>query len=206
LSVVLNQKYESEKTSEGRKEPMSVQEILANYEALVQEWLERYDKTDKDMVEAFGSVRDEWIAEDMNSWLDINTFYPGVPEALSSCKGEGILVTTKQHRFAVALCRHAGVNEQALPDDHIYGLGMYRNKADVIHERMAKGEYRPDETHFFEDRWPTLAKCLLDERLDGVQMYLCSWGYVTQRELQLAEAEPRVQVIDLKDFARIVSS
>ena len=99
----------------------------------------------------------------------------------------------------------SGVTEAALPDEGIFGLGMYKKKADVIVDRMEAGGYGSDATHFFEDRWPTLAKCLADDRLEGVKLYLCSWGYVTDAERALAEAEPRVEVIGLDDFASIVS-
>eukprot|EP00568_Trieres_chinensis_P000363 CAMPEP_0183309422 /NCGR_PEP_ID=MMETSP0160_2-20130417/25332_1 /TAXON_ID=2839 ORGANISM="Odontella Sinensis, Strain Grunow 1884" /NCGR_SAMPLE_ID=MMETSP0160_2 /ASSEMBLY_ACC=CAM_ASM_000250 /LENGTH=349 /DNA_ID=CAMNT_0025473449 /DNA_START=45 /DNA_END=1094 /DNA_ORIENTATION=- len=203
LSVFLNQRRREEL---GGEEAMTVEEIIRNYESLVEKWLERYSKTEADMIEEFGSVRDSWIADDLNSWLDINTFYPGVPAALTSCAGEKALVTTKQHRFALALCRHAGVNEGALPDDDVYGLGMYAKKSDVIVDRMAKGGYSPRDTRFFEDRWPTLVKCLADERLNDVRLYLCSWGYVTKEELEMAQAEPRVEVISLDDFSNIVGS
>jgi hypothetical protein len=98
------------------------------------------------------------------------------------------------------------VDDKALPDDDIYGLGMYKSKGDVIAERMTSGSYSPDETRFFEDRWPTLAKCVKDERLHGVHFYLCAWGYVTPYELELAKAEPRVEVLDeLDDLNKLVT-
>ena len=56
-----------------------------------------------------------------------------------------------------------------------------------------------------QDRWPTLAKCLKDERLAGVHFYLCGWGYCTPEEVALATAEPRAQVLDLEGFARLVT-
>jgi phosphoglycolate phosphatase-like HAD superfamily hydrolase len=193
---------------------VSVDEILANYESLVSHWLQVNQLTDQDMIDTFGQVRDDWIETDLPGWLRINTFYPQVPESLNHCSnsigrpggGKSVLVTTKQQRFAIALCRHAGITEKSLPDALIYGLGQYKNKADVIVEQMKGGttSHAPSRTHFFEDRWPTLVKCLKDPRLDGVQLYLCSWGYVTAHELALAEAEPRVQVIGLEQFVHLV--
>ena len=50
----------------------------------------------------------------------------------------------------------------------------------------------------------SLSKCLKDERLGDVKFFLCSWGYCTKQELALAEKEPRVEVIDLEGFGRIV--
>jgi len=223
LSVLLEQQKD-------KSTAMSVDEMVQNYETLVENWLFKNatatseekktaqpksqddsssdvsEKSKQRVIDMFGTVRDDWIQDDMTSWLAINRFYPGVPEAINNCKGSTVLVTTKQQRFAIALCRHAGVNGTALPDDKIYALGQYKNKADVIFDRMKSGDYEPANTHFFEDRWPTLAKCLKDPRLEDVNLYLCSWGYVAKAELEMAHAEPRINVISLEDFSKVVSS
>jgi hypothetical protein len=213
LSVFWEQQQQQQKTTtDVTPIIMSVPEIIADYERLVNEWLSSRKLTDIDMIDTFGGVRDKWIREDLNGWLEINTFYPNVPESLNNCRGKAVLVTTKQQRFAIALCRHAGVTPESLPDDLIYGLGQYKNKADVIVDQImtattAGGDpnhYSKENTYFFEDRWPTLAKCLKDERLDGVRLHLCAWGYVTKDELALAEAEPRVTVLGLDEFASLV--
>ena len=54
LSVFLDQQTKSS--------PLSVQEVLENYEQLVEQWLKKYKLTDKDMIQTFGKVRDDWIA------------------------------------------------------------------------------------------------------------------------------------------------
>jgi hypothetical protein len=36
--------------------------VLENYEQLVEQWLKKYKLTDKDMIQTFGMVRDDWIA------------------------------------------------------------------------------------------------------------------------------------------------
>jgi hypothetical protein len=200
LSVFLEQKYASTPNNPA----MTVPEILSNYEALVEQWLKQHNLTDDDMIQTFGKVRDDWIANDLTSWLDINVFYDGIAKGISDCAGETVLVTTKQQRFATALVRHAGIFDAAMPDDSIYGLGMYKSKADVINDRMKRGKVDPANTHFFEDRWPTIAKCLKDERLEHVKFYLCSWGYCTKEELELASKEPRVKVLSLDDFPSVV--
>lgn len=52
------------------------------------------------LVHLFGSVRDNWIAEDLQGWLAPNRIYPGVADAvratLSSDDTEVYIVTTKQ--------------------------------------------------------------------------------------------------------------
>lgn len=201
LSVFLDQQH----ASTPENPAMEIPEILSNYESLVETWLAQHNLTDSDMIHTFGKVRDDWIANDLSSWLDINVFYDGIAKCISECTGETVLVTTKQQRFATALVRHAGVSENSMPDESIYGLGMYKSKADVIADRMIQRKIAPENTHFFEDRWPTIAKCLEDERLDGVKFYLCSWGYCTKEELKLANKESsRVKVLSLGDFSSVV--
>lgn len=58
LSVFLDQQLKSSPSSPA----MSVQEVLENYEQLVEDWLKKYKLTDKDMIQTFGKVRDDWIA------------------------------------------------------------------------------------------------------------------------------------------------
>lgn len=200
LSVFLEQQY----AATADNPAMTVPEILANYESLVETWLTQHNLTDKDMIHTFGKVRDDWIADDLPSWLDINVFYDGIANGISECSGKTVLVTTKQQRFATALVRHAGISETSMPNDSIYGLGMYKSKADVIFDQMIQSNINPSNTHFFEDRWPTIAKCLKDERLNNVKFYLCSWGYCTEEEVELANKDPRVEVLSLNDFSKVV--
>lgn len=200
LSILMEQKHASSRDCPA----MTVPEIMQNYESLVQTWLEQHNLTNLDMINTFGRVRDDWIENDFASWLDINVFYDGISNGISKCRGEVVLVTTKQQRFATALVRHAGISASTMPDDSIYGLGMYKSKADVIVEKMVERKADPENTHFFEDRWPTIAKCLKDKRLEKVKFYLCSWGYCTPDEVDLACKEPRVQVLSLDDFSNTV--
>jgi hypothetical protein len=62
-------------------------------------------------------------------------------------------------------------------NDGIYRPGTYESKSNAIVDRMRRGRYEARETYFFEDRWPTIAKSLKDDRLMMVKFNLCSWGY-----------------------------
>jgi hypothetical protein len=52
------------------------------------------------LVQLFGSVRDNWIAEDLAGWLAPNRIYPGVADAVAATmqQDEVYIVTTKQVR------------------------------------------------------------------------------------------------------------
>jgi len=193
LAVVVEQELAA---LEGGKKAMTADEIASDYRRLISETLEGWGKSEQDLINAFGDARDRWMVDDMASWLASNRFYDDVPPIISECRGNALVVTTKQQRFAIALMRHAGISDTALPNDRIYGLGMYKNKMDVIADHMAVCELEPNNVHFFEDRWPTLVKCLADERLVGVQFYLCGWGYCTEEEVAAARLEERVRVLE----------
>jgi hypothetical protein len=50
------------------------------------------------LVDLFGSTRDEWMASDMQGWLAPNRIYPGVADAVREFMqhDECYIVTTKQ--------------------------------------------------------------------------------------------------------------
>jgi hypothetical protein len=79
LSVFLEQQYAATPDAPA----MAVPEILASYDVLVDKWLREHNLTDKDMIHTFGKVRDDWIANDLASWLDINVFYGGISKGIS---------------------------------------------------------------------------------------------------------------------------
>lgn len=50
------------------------------------------------LVELFGSTRDDWMKEDIDGWLNANGIYAGLPEMLQHVMKahELYIVTTKQ--------------------------------------------------------------------------------------------------------------
>ena len=56
------------------------------------------------LVELFGSTRDEWIARDLEGWLNANEIYEGMPEILGHLRQQHdtYIVTTKQVRATPA--------------------------------------------------------------------------------------------------------
>ncbi|KAH0970651.1 hypothetical protein GBA52_022807 [Prunus armeniaca] len=72
----------------------------------MEEWGEERDA----LINLFGKVRDEWMDEDLTTWIGANRLYPGVPDALKFASSTIYIVTTKQSRFADALLQElAGV-------------------------------------------------------------------------------------------------
>ena len=63
----------------------------------------------RQMVELYGRVRDEWIATDFQGWLAPNRMYQGVPEAVRAAvqNEHTYIVTTKP--VCVCVCAHVCV-------------------------------------------------------------------------------------------------
>ena len=111
----------------------------------------------------------------MKSWLEINTFYRGIAQAINECAGEAVLVTTKQQRFATALVRHAGITNDSMPDNQVYGLGMYKSKSDVIADRMKNGGY--ETAHYWAKESPYSVLAGVVSEMDGCAKHLSKLYY-----------------------------
>ena len=61
------------------------------------------------LVETFGSTRDDWMAEDLQAWLHQNGIYEGLPEILQHGiqNDELYIVTTKQVRLSLMCTDHS---------------------------------------------------------------------------------------------------
>ncbi|GMP43514.1 hypothetical protein CsSME_00012844 [Camellia sinensis var. sinensis] len=102
-------------------EGLTVEGILENWSKIKPVILEAWDENRDALIELFGRVRDDWMDNDLATWIGANRFYPGVPDALKFASSKIYIVTTKQGRFADALLRElAGVT---IPPERIYGLG-----------------------------------------------------------------------------------
>ncbi|CBN78330.1 conserved unknown protein [Ectocarpus siliculosus] len=159
----------------------------------------RYDLSREELVDAFGSARDEWMEADFQGWLGANKFYEGIPEAISACEGEVYVITTKQTRFASALLEHAGIK---VPLDRIFGLGT-GPKAGVLAQLQTK--HSGCTLVFLEDRVETLEAVCADSKLEGVRLYLCDWGFNTAAQRARGESNGRVTVVGTGDIAGLLA-
>ncbi|KAG6748118.1 hypothetical protein POTOM_048019 [Populus tomentosa] len=180
-------------------EGLTVDGILENWSrikpVIMEEWAENRDA----LIELFGKVRDEWMDNDLATWIGANRFYPGVPDALKFASSSIYIVTTKQSRFADALLQElAGVK---IPPERIYGLGT-GPKVEVLKQLQRKPEHQGLKLHFVEDRLATLKNVIKDPELDGWNLYLGDWGYNTHKERGEAASIPRITLLQLTDFSK----
>jgi hypothetical protein len=58
------------------------QKIMDNWPAILKNLLESDQLNKSLIIQNFDRVRDEWITQDLNSWLGLHRFYPGIIERL----------------------------------------------------------------------------------------------------------------------------
>ncbi|KAK4411411.1 hypothetical protein Sango_0214100 [Sesamum angolense] len=184
-------------------EGLTVEGILENWMKIKPVIMEEWNENRDELIDLFGKVRDEWMDNDLATWIGANRFYPGVPDALKFASSKLYIVTTKQSRFADALLRElAGVT---IPPERIYGLGT-GPKVKVLKQLQNMPEHQGLTLHFVEDRLATLKNVIKEAELDKWNLYLESeagdWGYNTQKERQEAASISRIHLLQLSDFSR----
>ncbi|KEF42300.1 MAG: HAD family hydrolase [Cyanobium sp. CACIAM 14] len=148
---------------------------LAHYDAFLPQALARWGWTPYQLQRALERLREEAIAADLDGWLALHRFYPGVQARLERLSAEGAdwaVLTTKGGAFAARLLAAAGLRPLAL-FGHEQG-----SKASVLARLAAERDPRERPLWFVEDRRPTLELVRRTPGLEAVRCYLVAWGYL----------------------------
>ncbi|HEX3179286.1 MAG TPA: HAD family hydrolase [Methylomirabilota bacterium] len=155
------------------------------------------------LARALNAARDAWFARDPEGWVRHHTFYPGVPARVLEAIAAGVdvaVVTTKAERFARALLRAQDAQLAALP---IVGRDPERSvpKSETL-SRLAQDHALSagEGLWFVEDLLETLVVVHATPRLDGVGLFLASWGYNTLEHRAAAAAGGAIRVLSLAQF------
>ena len=178
-------------------------------EKILQEWLSIAPQIlleDKLQAKEIGvkldNQRDEWIATDLDNWLSLHRFYPGVVEKIKVTIASAVelfIITTKEGRFVQQLLQKEGVN---LPPAVIFGKEVKRPKYEILRELKQQAAEKKVSVWFVEDRLKTLHLVQQQPDLEDVKLFLADWGYNTQTERKAAKDDPRIQLLSLSQFAK----
>ncbi|MEC4818869.1 MAG: HAD hydrolase-like protein [Scytonema sp. PMC 1069.18] len=180
----------------------SEERILLEWGAIVQEILQEDHLNSADVGSRLDKLRDDWIATDLESWLSLHKFYPGVAEKLKAINSSQIqlyVVTTKEGRFVQQLLKQQGVD---IPKETIFGKDVKRPKYEILRELIASSKISPADLWFVEDRLKTLQLVEQQPDLEDVKLFLADWGYNTPSEKMAAKIDPRVRLLSLSQFAQ----
>ncbi|WP_017655827.1 HAD family hydrolase [Fortiea contorta] len=182
------------------------EKILQQWVTITPQILLDYQIQAREIGAKLDNIRDEWIATDLDNWLSLHKFYPGVVEKIQATLTSNIqmyIVTTKEGRFVQQLLQQSGVD---LPPGVIFGKEEKRPKYEILRQLKEKAEFQPVSLWFVEDRLKTLQLVQQQPDLADVQLFLADWGYNTQAERKLAEDDQGIQLISLSQFAQEFSA
>jgi len=193
---------------------ISEQKILQEWSAIAQNLLKEAGLVAADIGRKLDQIRDEWIATDLNSWLSLHRFYPGIVErlrrmvslpqaSLVASSVQPVIVTTKEGRFVSQLLQQQGIQ---IPDKWIIGKESKRPKHQIIRELITVTDEMPRSLWFVEDRLKTLQLVQQQLDLEAVKLYLADWGYNTAFERESACRNPRIHLLSLSQFAQDFSA
>lgn len=179
--------------------------VLGHWQSLVKQLLQETGIPPEQAMAAVDGERDRWIQDDLDSWLGLHRFYPGVIERLQQAIAAGVhpvIVSTKEGRFIQALLAQAGVD---LPREQIIGKEIQQPKTKTLQQLqqtpLPSGNL-PETLWFVEDRLKTLEKVKTEETLSSVRLFLADWGYNTDSEKEAARCDPRVHLLSLSQLVQ----
>jgi phosphoglycolate phosphatase-like HAD superfamily hydrolase len=161
-------------------------DILADWVRIGPQILAEDGLQGKQVSATLDGIRDRWIESDLDSWLALHRFYPGVVARLQTLD-EFVIISTKESRFIRQLLAQAGLDVSAdglrpTGGHRVYGKEQRRPKAAVLRELQP--QY--GSIWFIEDRFKTLADIAQQPDLQNVTLILADWGYNLPQERALA--------------------
>jgi phosphoglycolate phosphatase-like HAD superfamily hydrolase len=187
-------------------EGFSDDQILQSWTSITPQILAADHLEAKTVSTKLDHLRDEWIKTDLDGWLNLHKFYPGVIERLKIILESSVqlyIVTTKEGRFVQQLLQKEGVN---LPPEMIFGKEVKRPKYETLRELIDNANHQFVSLWFIEDRLKTLQLVQQQSDLNHVQLFLADWGYNTQPEREAGKNDPCIHVISLSHVAHDFST
>lgn len=176
-------------------------EIIADWKSTSLKLLEAENLEKKSVVQKLDGVRDNWIKNDLDGWLGLHRFYPGVIDRLKQIVNSEVdlyIVTTKEGRFVKQLLQQQGIK---LSTNNIIGKESKRPKYETLRIiRDSYGETEKLTIFFVEDRIKALQQVAQQPDLNLVSLFLADWGYNLEGDRTLARQDSRIKLLSLNRF------
>lgn len=179
---------------------ISEEKIWQDWNAIAPQLLAEEGILAADIGAKLDNIRDEWIANDLNGWLSLHRFYPGVVKKLQQVSTSQVklyIITTKEGRFVKQLLQTENID---LPETSIFGKECKRPKHQILRELLTAGEEN-EKIWFVEDRLKTLQAVEKQPDLDIVKLYFANWGYNTPAQHESVQNNFRIKLLSLSQFA-----
>ncbi|HAA26809.1 MAG TPA: haloacid dehalogenase [Cyanobacteria bacterium UBA8553] len=193
---------------------VSPEKILQDWPAVALEIIQSENLDAVEVGKKLDAVRDEWIATDLDSWLGLHRFYPGVIERmhdiLSAAQASPLetltqlfIVTTKEGRFVKQLMHEQGIQ---LPEERIIGKECKRPKHQTLRQLIDAFPGEAVTLWFVEDRLKTLQSVQQQPDMKDVRLFLADWGYNTTVQQEAARNDSTIELLSLSVFVKDFSA
>ncbi|MGA7953893.1 MAG: HAD family hydrolase, partial [Gloeobacterales cyanobacterium] len=175
LRPVIETGWEMPVLLEALRQGVPETEILQHWVGIAPQILADSHLDAKTIGTALDCQRDKWITTDLNSWLALHRFYPGVIERLQSIISSSVypvIISTKEGRFIKQLLHEQGIE---LSDPQIIGKESQRPKHQVLRE-LGAADNTLSSIWFIEDRLKTLLSIQPYADLAAIRLFLADWG------------------------------
>jgi phosphoglycolate phosphatase-like HAD superfamily hydrolase len=176
--------------------------IQQSWLAIAKELQEQERVGKAELGPALDHVRDDWIHHNLDQWLGLHRFYPGILDQLKTWLTNDnpqflYIVTTKEGRFVKQLLHSQGVN---FPAAHIIGKEIQQPKYQTLQQLLDKHQVAGDRLWFVEDLLKTLKSVAQQPGLESIQLFLADWGYNTPETRASIECQNHFQRLSLAQF------
>ncbi|MDJ0601265.1 MAG: HAD family hydrolase [Crocosphaera sp.] len=175
--------------------------IESNWHNICAEIVEKESLNKQQVMNTLDGVRDDWIKTDLDNWLALHEFYPGVLEKLGQLLEFSTLlyiVTTKEGRFVKQLLKQQNLS---FPERNIFGKEVKQPKYETLRQILKYNQETPNNLWFIEDLLKTLNKVQSQEDLTEVNLFLADWGYNTSKTHQLVKQDSTINLLSLDTFS-----
>jgi phosphoglycolate phosphatase-like HAD superfamily hydrolase len=173
-------------------------EIFQNWSNISGQIIESEKLNTQEIGKQLDAIRDRWIESNLEEWLALHRFYPGIIDRLReiiNSTPELYVVSTKEGRFIDRLLQQQGIK---LPSTSIIGKECKQPKHETLRQLI---NHRDDPSLWFvEDRLKTLETVKQQPDLPNISLFLADWGYNTAKERETADRDPRIQLLSLEQF------
>ncbi len=171
-------------------------EIFQQWPQMALPYLEAQGLTKAQSVKALDGVRDRQIQSNLQAWLNLHRFYPGIIDRVRSLLQSDLpiyIVSTKEGRFIQELLSQSGLD---FPPERIIGKEVKRPKYETL--RLLKEKHAVTHIWFVEDRLPALKEVAEQSDLTEVTLFLADWGYNLEIDRDLARQDSRIHLLSLE--------
>ncbi|MDJ0844998.1 HAD family hydrolase [Crocosphaera sp.] len=176
--------------------------IESNWHNVCVEIVEKENLNKQQVMNELDGVRDHWIKTDLETWLSLHEFYPGVLEKLGKLLDFSTIlyiITTKEGRFVKQLLKQQNLS---FPEANIFGKEVKQPKYETLRQILKSNQEIPNNLWFIEDLLKTLNKVKSQEDLTEVNLFLADWGYNTVKSHELVKQDSAINLLSLDTFSQ----